>query len=126
MEHQFVFTPADVYRTLLALCAFVVTISGATKIIIDAINKIRKPERTQNERLTSLEARVMNLENKSHTMDEFRKKADEAMMLNMKALMDMMDHMIYGDHIEALKATQAQMRNYMARHTFHMEGEKNE
>ena len=126
MEHQFVFTPADVYRTLLALCAFVVTVSGATKIIIDAVSKMKKPERTQNERLTSLEARVTSLENKSVDMEKFRQKADEAMMLNMKALMDIMDHMIYGDHIEALKATQAQMRNYMARHTFHMEGEKNE
>lgn len=124
MDTQFVFTPADVYRTLLALCGFVVAIAGATKIIVDVINKAKKPEKTQNERISALESRVTALENRSNELWDFQKQAEEAMVLNMEALMDIMNHMIYGNHTENLKATQQKMQAYMAKYAFKLKGER--
>lgn len=124
MDTQFVFTPADVYRTLLALCGFVVAIAGATKIIVDVIQKAKKPEKTQNERISALESRVTALEARSNELWDFQKQAEEAMVLNMEALMDIMDHMIYGNHTESLKATQQKMREYMTKYAFRTKGEK--
>lgn len=124
MDYQFVFTPADVYRTLLALCGLVVSVAGATKIIVDVINKAKKPEQKQNEKIASLEARVTSLEAKSENMCDFRNQTEEAMALTMQALADIIDHMVYGNHTEALKATQQAMRDYMAKYTFRQKGDR--
>ena len=55
---------------------------------------------------------------------DFQKQAEEAMVLNMEALMDIMNHMIYGNHTENLKATQQKMQAYMTKYAFKLKGER--
>lgn len=124
MNHQIVFTPADVYRTILALAGFVVALAGAVKVIIDIVNKAKEPDKIQNDRITSLEGRMTSVETSLAHMTKHQRKAEECWVLYMEAMLDIMDHMIYGNHTDQLKQTQKKMREYMAKYTFIEEVDK--
>lgn len=118
MYHEFVFTPADVYRIILASAGFIVALAGAIKVITDIIQKAKEPDRIQNDRITSLENRMTSIEESVKSYSEHQHRAEEVWILYMQALSDVMDHMIYGNHTDNLKATQKKMREYMAKYTF--------
>ena len=118
MYHEFVFTPADIYRIILASAGFIVALAGAIKVITDIIQKAKEPDRIQNDRTTSLENRMTSIEESMKSYSEHQHRAEEVWILYMQALSDVMDHMIYGNHTDNLKATQKKMREYMAKYTF--------
>lgn len=118
MYHEFVFTPADVYRIILASAGFIVALAGAIKVITDIIQKAKEPDKIQNDRITNLENRMVSVEKSVKSYGDHQHRAEEAWILYMQALSDVMDHMIYGNHTDNLKATQKKMREYMARNAF--------
>ena len=62
MKDGIFFTPEDVVTIILAGSAGIVTVSGAITAIGGWLNKAKAPEKEQNERITTLEKRVDNLE----------------------------------------------------------------
>lgn len=118
MHHEFVFTPSDLYRIILAMAGFIVSVAAAVKVITDIIKKAKEPDKIQNDRITSLEGRVTTLETSMQHMTKHQRKAEECWVLYMEAMLDIMDHMIYGNHTDQLKQTQKKMREYMAKYTF--------
>lgn len=124
MNRQIIFTPSDVYYTILASAGFIVALAGACKVIMGIIQKAKEPDKIQNDRITSLEGRVSSLESTMAHMTRHQRKAEECWVLYMEAMLDIMDHMIYGNHTDQLKQTQKKMREYMAKYTFIEEVEK--
>lgn len=118
MHHEIVFTPSDLYRIILAMAGFIVSVAAAVKVITDIIKKAKEPDKIQNDRITSLEGRVTTLETSMQHMTKHQRKAEECWVLYMEAMLDIMDHMIYGNHTDQLKQTQKKMREYMAKYTF--------
>ena len=51
MDNAITFTPAQIIAFVLALCGAIVTISAAIGIIAKLLDKVKEPEKEQNERL---------------------------------------------------------------------------
>lgn len=117
MDHQFVFTPDDVYRVILAAAGFIVSVAAAVKIITDIINRAKEPDKIQNDRITALEGRVANIEQTLTIYEKHQRRAEEAWVLYMQALSDVMDHMIYGNHVENLRNTREKMKQYITKYS---------
>ena len=117
MDHQFVFTPDDVYRVILAAAGFIVSVTAAVKIITDIINRAKEPDKIQNDRITALESRVTNIENALTIYEKHQHRTAEAWVLYMQALSDVMDHMIYGNHVENLRSTREKMKQFITKYS---------
>ena len=56
------FTPSQLLQIFVASCVAITTIAGAVAVIVKAFQIIKKPERTQDERLEVLEKKVDRFE----------------------------------------------------------------
>ncbi len=117
MQHQFVFTPDDVYRVILAIAGFIVAVAAAVKVILEAIKKAKEPDEIQNQRITTLEKKVSGIEGNLKTYERHQKKGEEALLLYMEALFDLINHTLDGNDVDKLKNTRDKMQKYIAKYS---------
>lgn len=117
MQHQFVFTPDDVYRVILAIAGFIVAVAGAVKVVLEAIKKAKEPDEIQNQRITNLEIKVNDIEGNMKRYEKHQKKAEEAWVLYMEALFDLINHTLDGNDVSKLKQTRDKMQRYIAKYS---------
>lgn len=113
MQHQFVFTPEDVYKTILAIAGFIVAVTAALKVILEAIKKAKEPDQIQNGRITSLEERVTSMEDKMKRSDENLERVALGSEIIMKCLLAMMSHELDGNHTEGLRQAQEELNDFL-------------
>ena len=116
MDNQFVFTPEDVYKIILAAAGFIVAVAGAVKVIMEAVNKAREPDRIQNERITKLEDDVMEIKATMDKYAEHQAKADEAWNIYMEAMFALINYSIDGEDISELKKVRKEMQDFLTKH----------
>ena len=116
MDHQFVFSPEDVYKIILAAAGFIVAVAGAVKVIMEAVNKVREPDRIQNERITKLEDDVMEIKATMDKYAEHQAKADEAWNIYMEAMFALINYSIDGEDISELKKVRKEMQDFLTKH----------
>ena len=97
------FTPSDVVTIILACSAGIVTISGALTAVMGWVNKAKAPEKEQNERISTLEKRVDNLEASSTNDGERLKTIEESNRITQRGMLALLKHSINGADIETLK-----------------------
>ena len=124
MENAIVITPQEIINTILAMCGAIITISAALTIIIKAIDKMRQPNKKQDERLEALENSVKDIKNQlrenihQFSLDEMRVNdlevaQKEINMLILESLQAITDHDIDGNNIEALKESKKKLDKYL-------------
>ena len=116
MDHQIVFTPDDVYRVILAIAGFIVSVAAAIRVILEAINKAKEPDKVQNERITNLEDDVMLLKRDFKKYAEKQERQDEAWNIYMQAMFALINHSIDGDDVEELKVVRKQMQSFLTKY----------
>lgn len=121
LDHQFIITPNDIYKFILAICGFIVSVTGAIKIIMNIIEKAKEPDKIQNDRITSLDNRVSILEKNQSIFKKNQKRAEEALVLYMEALLQLTNHMIDGNHIENLKDVRNKMQDFITKNSMILE-----
>jgi len=117
MSHEFTFTPSDIYRIILAVAGLIVSVAGAAKVIYSIIEKAKQPEKNQNDRITSLESRVTEIERTQKASNGFQKISEDWMLCMSESIFDMMNHMIDGNNTEELKKTRNKMQRYITMRT---------
>ena len=124
MENAIVITPQEIINTILAMCGAIITISAALTIIIKAIDKMRQPNKKQDERLEALENSVKDIKNQlrenihQFSLDEMRVNElevaqKEINMLILESLQAITDHDIDGNNIDALKESKRKLDKYL-------------
>lgn len=107
------FTLSDVLALFLGLCAIVVTISNALNALGGWINKAKRPEAEQDERLTNLEKRVDKLESSSTNDGERLKQIEESNRITQRGMLALLKHSINGEEIESLKRAEKDLEEHL-------------
>ena len=124
MDTPIVISPSDMWSMVIAICAAIITISGACTAIALFINKVRAPEKKQNARIEALEKEVADINSR---LDKGNKRFDKdyeriiAMETSTKitnriiveSLQTLVSHAIDGNNIEGLKATKRSLDEYL-------------
>lgn len=117
MQHEFTFTPEQVYLTILAIAGFITSVTAAVKIITDIIKKAKEPDQIQNQRIENVEKRVDAIEEKIDTLADKREKANEAWVLYMQALFDLINHELDGNHVDQLRKTRDDLQQFITKYS---------
>lgn len=113
MDKTIMFTPSEVVAIILAVCAGVVTISGAITVIAGWINKAKAPEKEQDRRITDLEKRVDTLEASSDNDGERLKQIEESNRITQRGMLALLKHSINGEDTESLRRAEKDLENYL-------------
>ena len=66
MDNVISFTPTELVGFITAIGGAIVTIGAVTTLIFKLVNRVKAPEIKQNERISALETRIKEIEEKSH------------------------------------------------------------
>lgn len=91
---------------ILLLAGAIVTISVAVKVVCEAIERIRKPNKTQDARITELESKSVKDFNRLN-------KLEEGNIVTQRALLALLAHGIDGNDIEAMRKAKAELTDYL-------------
>lgn len=115
-EQVISFTPAAVVW----LCGAIIAISGAVGVIAKAVDRLKAPNKTQDERISSLESwkeevTTMFAEHARH-LDNDKKRLDaieEGNRVTQRAIMALMGHFLNGNDVDKLKEAKDQLESYL-------------
>lgn len=124
MENPITFTPQEIINTILALCGAIITISAAMTIIIKAIDKMRQPNKKQDERLDRLEADIRSINERLQAgneqfrddnarMERIELANKESMKIVIESLQALTAHAIDGNNTEALQSAKKRLDQYL-------------
>ena len=120
MGEPIVFTPTEIMTIIIAVCAGIVTISGAIGAVANWIAKARQPEYKQNERIYKCEERLdeleKNLENHMKYIgndDNRIKSIEESNRITQRSMLALLKHSINGADIETLKKAEKDLEEYL-------------
>lgn len=102
MNHPIMFTVSDI----LWLAGAIVAISAAVKVIVECIDRMQKPNKTQDERIEKLEKKAI-------ADYERLNKLDEGNTITQRALLALLAHGIDGNDIEAMRQAKEELTNYL-------------
>ena len=117
MQHEFTFTPEQVYLTILAIAGFITSVTAAIKIIGDVIKKAKEPDQIQNQRIETVEKRVDELDEKVDAVAANKDKANEAWALYMQAMFDLINHELDGNHVDQLRKTRDELQKFITKYS---------
>lgn len=102
MNNPIMFTVSDI----LWLAGAIVAISAAVKVIVECIDRMQKPNKTQDERIGKLEKKAI-------ADYERLNKLDEGNTITQRALLALLAHGIDGNDIEAMRQAKEELTNYL-------------
>ena len=102
MGHPIMVSMSDI----LLLAGAIVTISAAVKVVCEAIERIRKPNKTQDARIVELERRAVNDYNRLNQLEGGN-------IITQRALLALLAHGIDGNDIEAMKKAKTDLTNHL-------------
>lgn len=88
------------------LAGAIVAISAAVKVVCEAIEQFRKPNKTQDSRIAELERRAVNDYNRLNQLEEGN-------IITQRALLALLAHGIDGNDIEAMRKAKAELTDYL-------------
>ena len=117
-------TLAQLWGYLLALCAGIITISGAVAVIVKIIHKAKQPERTQNQRIEELEKEIAKINARLEKGDrrfdadcEKMEKLETTMKATNKIIIESLQalttHALDSTNIEPLKVAKNALNDYL-------------
>ena len=116
MDTEITFTTAQ----LIAYATAIITISSAIGIIINLLAKLKEPEKKQDERITSLEARMDKMDliiekfSGFFSNDDRRfKEIEEGNKITQTALLALLKHSINGNDTKALREAEKSLEEYL-------------
>ena len=91
---------------ILWLAGAIVAISAAIKVVCEAIEQIRKPNKTQDARIAELERKSVKDLNRLNQLEEGN-------IITQRALLALLAHGIDGNDIEAMRKAKAELTDYL-------------
>jgi hypothetical protein len=123
--NSIVFTPQELINIILAVCAGIITVSGALTSVIKVVQKVHEPEEEQDARIKSLEAEVSSIQerlklgNRRFEVDaEHLEKIDQSNVITQRALLALLSHSINGNDIDSLKRAKTDLEEYLTENKY--------
>lgn len=124
MDNPILFTPQDIINGVLAVCAAISVIAGATAVIAKIVVKAKSPNKAQDAKIATLEDEVEKIKEeireneKKHDQrfgaDKSRLDSiDEANAVTQTAILALLSHAINGNDKEALQRAKADLETYL-------------
>lgn len=104
---------AEFWALVTTICAFIISASAAFNIVVNAIKKLKAPEKTQDDRLRLIEERLDLFE--TYFLND--KKRIDAMesgnRVTQQAILALLSHAINGDNQEQLEKARNNLNEYL-------------
>lgn len=101
------------WSALIAICAAVVTVSGAIGAIVKLITFLRKPEVKQNENIHELTGRMDSVDGKLAKDKERLDDLETGLKYTLESLLALLTHALDGNDIEGLKKAKKHLNDYL-------------
>lgn len=93
----------------------ILTVSSVVTVLYAFARFMAKPNRSQNERLDTLESQVKRLENMLGNDDQRLKEMEDGNRITQQALLALMSHAINGNDVDRLKSAKDELERYLIR-----------
>lgn len=104
---------AEFWAIITTTCAFIISASAAFKIVVDAIKRLKAPEKTQDDRIKAIEERMDRYE-EYFLNDKKRLDAIElGSRVTQQALLALLGHAIDGNNDDQLKKAKDALNEYL-------------
>lgn len=124
MEHPITITPQEIINTFLALCGAIITISAAITVIIKAVEKLRQPNKKQDERLDKVEQDIKSIKERlrdgdhqfyldTERMGKIETSQKEINIIIIESLQALTKHAIDGNDVESLRESKKRLDDFL-------------
>lgn len=113
MNQTIVFTPSQLVTLILGVCAAISCVGGALAWLAKGANKLKAPERRQDERLTDLEKRVARHDEMLDNDKKRLETIEEGSRVTQRAILALLAHGIDGNDVNALKEAKSELQDYL-------------
>ncbi len=101
------------WSALIAICAAVVTVSGAVGAIVKFLHFLRKPEVKQNENIDKLAADMLLVQSKLNSDKERLDDLETGLKYTLESLLALLSHALDGNDIDGLKKAKKHLNEYL-------------
>lgn len=101
------------WSALIAICAAVVTVSGAIGAIVKLIRWLKKPEARQDESINKLISRMDTVENKLSKDKERLEDLETGLKYTLESLLALLSHALDGNDIDSMKKAKKHLNDYL-------------
>lgn len=95
------------------ICALVTSIASIVNIIAVLANKVKEPERTQNDRIVALETEVKEMQQHLDNDNQRFNQIEKGNHVTHEALLALLSHAINGNDEEALVQARDDLNKYL-------------
>lgn len=124
MENPITITPQEIINTILALCGAIITISAAMTVIIKAVEKLRQPNKKQDERLDKAEQDIKGIKERlrdgdhqffldTERMGKIETSQKEINIIIIESLQALTKHAIDGNDVESLRESKKRLDDFL-------------
>jgi len=115
MNQSITFTPQQVFEVILWVCGAIVSVSAAITIIVKVIQKLKAPEKSQNERISSLEKKMERVDQLFDNDNQRLKALEEGTIITQQAILALLSHAINGNDVNSLRDAKNDLEKYLTR-----------
>ena len=124
MENPITIIPQEIINTILALCGAIITISAAMTVIIKAVEKLRQPNKKQDERLDKVEQDIKSIRERlrdgdhqffldTERMGKIETSQKEINIIIIESLQALTKHAIDGNDVESLRESKKRLDDFL-------------
>lgn len=113
MNQTINFTPSQLLTLILGVCAAISCVGGALAWIVKGADKLKAPERRQDERLTDLEKRMARHDEMLDNDNKRLETIEEGTRVTQRAILALLTHGIDGNEIETMKSAKDELTRYL-------------
>lgn len=107
------FTLAQLWGTVVSICAGFATIAGAVVLIMKGITKLKSPNKVQDERLTELYEKTKKHDGILNDNNRRLKNLENGRRIEQRALLALLKHGIDNNNVEAMRASTKEIQDYL-------------
>jgi len=113
MNQPIMLSPHDLFTMFLAICVAITTVSAAMAVLTKLIQKMKQPEKSQNERLDELE-RIVKRHDELFNSDNMRLgELEEGNKVTQQAILALLSHAINGNDTDKLTKARDTLQQYL-------------
>ena len=101
------------YTIIMAICVTITTVSAAIAVIVKAWQLMKKPEKTQNDRIALLEKKVDRFEQLFDNDNKRLVELEKGNRVYLQALLALISHALNGNDVDGLKQVKSKIENYL-------------
>ena len=101
------------WSALIAICAAVITVSGAISVVVKFITFLRKPEVKQDENIKNLSKRMDAVDTMLSTDKERLDDLETGLKYTLESLLALLSHALDGNDIDGMKKAKKHLNEYL-------------